>query len=300
MPGEQSNDTPSSSSNAAAPGTVSNATTSSRKCNTTNRYTPYYSLFTPPGATTSEFALIRPFAPFSPDDSLQVLRAFAVGTVGPDLLPKLTLYDVAGTPAGPFTAHLQIQSELSQAFTLEDSKGSKVLFGDMQLVPVGKGLLYVRPVYVKAEGQSAIPDLRYVVVLGNGELGRDNSLSGALNALFPGAQIVLGDRSGSTNTPSTPTTVPPVSEATAGQLLGEASSLFDEADAALKLGDLGLYQQKLAAARAKVAAAQKLIDATSPTTTPSAPTTSAVTPTSAPPSTPPPSTTVPPTTAPTA
>lgn len=276
VPSEQSADF---TTTVPAAGNVVNAATassSSTRCSTTDRYVPYYSLFTPPGASKAEFSLIRPFAPFSPDDSLQVLRAFAVGTIGDDLLPRLTLYDVQGSlPPGPFTAHLQIQSELSQAFTLEDSKGSKVLFGDMQLVPVGKGLLYVRPIYVKAEGATAIPDLRYVVVIGNGGLGRGNSLSSALNELFPGVQVILGDRTGSSTGggDSAPTTtVPggsgnPDGSGTSGEsieeLLADASALFDEADAALRAGDLGKYQEKVAAARAKVAAAEALLGGSS-------------------------------------
>ncbi len=276
VPAEQSADSATISTIVSSVGVASSAS-SSTTCSSGDRYVPYYSLFTPPGATKAEFSLIRPFAPFSPDDSLQVLRAFAVGTVGADLMPKLTMYDVQGSlPSGPYTAHLQIQSELSQAFTLEDSKGSKVLFGDMQMVPVGKGLVYVRPVYVKAEGQSAIPDLRYVVVIGNGSLGRGDSLTVALNALFPGAQVVLGDRSGSsggttgTTTPTTTpggTTGPAGGETTVEQLLAAASKLFDEADAALKAGDLGTYQQKVTAARSKVTQAETLLGGSSTTTT---------------------------------
>lgn len=276
VPAEQSADSATISTIVSTPGVASSASSSSTKCSSGDRYVPYYSLFTPPGATQAEFSLIRPFAPFSPDDSLQVLRAFAVGTVGADLMPKLTMYDVQGSlPSGPYTAHLQIQSELSQAFTLEDSKGSKVLFGDMQMVPVGKGLVYVRPVYVKAEGQSAIPDLRYVVVIGNGSLGRGDSLTVALNALFPGAQVVLGDRSGSsggttgTTTPTTTpggTTGPSGGETTVEQLLAAASKLFDEADAALKAGDLGTYQQKVTAARSKVTQAEALLGGSGSTT----------------------------------
>lgn len=261
-------------------GNVSSASASATKCNQSGRFIPYYSLFTPPGATEPEFALIRPFAPFSPDDTLQVLRAFATGTIGDNLEPQLTLYDVQGsTPAGPYTAHLQIQSELSQAFTLEDSKGSKVLFGDMQIVPVGDGLVYVRPIYVKAEGQTAIPDLRYVVVIANDKLGQGNSLTVALNALFPGAEIVLDDRGGTSTGTSGPSgasgvTGPsgpsgatgatgasgPSGVSTVGQLLAEASALFDEADAALRAGDLGTYQTKVKAARDKVAAAEALLN----------------------------------------
>ena len=274
VPLEQSAESTLLSSATSAGAAPQSASSSSTKCSTSSRYTPYYSMFTAPGKNTAEFSLIRPFAPFSPDDTLQVLRAFAVGTVGDDLLPRLTLYDLQGElPTGPYTAHLQIQSELSQAFTLEDSRGSKVLFGDMQLVPVGGGLLYVRPVYVKAEGQTAIPDLRYVIVIGNGKLGQGNSLSTSLNALFPGAQVILGDRAGtSTTITTTPTTTPddssgePAPGTTVEQLLAEASALFDEADTALRAGDLGTYQAKVKAAQQKVTQAEELLSGvTSPT-----------------------------------
>jgi uncharacterized membrane protein (UPF0182 family) len=138
-----------------------------------------------------------------------------------------------------------------------------VLFGDMQLVPVGQGFVYVRPVYVQASGTSAIPDLRYVVVLANGDLGRSPSLSGALNTLFPGADVVLGDRDGEAPTTTTPGTTPTGDE-TIEQLLTDAAKLFDEADAALRAGDLAGYQAKINAAKAKVVAAAALA---TPTTT---------------------------------
>ena len=187
----------------------------------------------------------------------------------------------AGDVANAATEHLAAV-QVVQAFTLEDSRGSRVLFGDMQLVPVGKGLLYVRPIYVKAEGQTAIPDLRYVVVIGNGKLGRGDSLSAALNALFPGAQVILGDRSGTASPGTstggdtgtgdggaTTTTVPGGSGApeTLESLLAEASQLFDEADAALRAGDLATYQAKIKAARDKVAQAEQLLTGSTPTTT---------------------------------
>jgi len=269
VPGEQTNDTAVSTAAIGVPGVVAtSAASSSTKCNDVARFIPYYSLFTPPGSSQQQFALIRPFAPFSPDDSLQVLQAFATGTVGTDLVPKLTLYTVQSPqPPGPYTAHLQVQSELSQAFTLEDSKGSKVLFGDMQLVPVGKGLLYVRPVYVRAEGQSAIPDLRYVVVIGNGSIGYSDSLTGALNSLFPGAQVELGDRPAvASNGPGSTTTTTVAGSTgaeTIGQLLADATQLFADADAALHAGDLGTYQAKVQAAKAKVAQAVALLGGTS-------------------------------------
>lgn len=280
VPAQQSADVGVVLAGAGTAGTTRSASSSSTRCNSSSRYVPYYSMFTPPGKSEAEFSLIRPFAPFSPDDTLQVLSAFAVGTVGEDMLPVLTIYEVQGDqPAGPYTAHLQIQSELSQAFTLEDSKGSKVLFGDMQLVPVGGGLIYVRPVYVKAEGQTAIPDLRYVVVIGNGKLGQGDSLSASLNALFPGAQVILGDRTGtSTTITTTPTTGPdggstgPTGEsglpATVEQLLAEASALFDAADEALRNGDLGTYQNKVREAREKVRQAEALLGGGTTTTAP--------------------------------
>jgi uncharacterized membrane protein (UPF0182 family) len=237
------------------------------RCNPTPRFIPYYTLFTPPGSASAEFALVRPFAPFSGDDGLQTLRAFAAGTVDAEMRPKLTIYSVQGElPKGPYTVHLQIQSKLGPTFTLEDREGSQILFGDMQLVNVGDGLVYVRPVYVRAQGATAIPTLKYVVVFADDQIASASSLSGALNTMFPEAEIVLGDREPgpSPEGPTSPTTPSEPTTDTVETLLAKASQLFDEADAALKGGDLGLYQQKIAAAREAIREASILV---SPTTT---------------------------------
>ena len=149
------------------------------------------------------------------------------------------------------------------------------MFGDLQLVPVSTGLLYIRPVYVFS---SDVPEFRYVIVStgSNAVLGTD--LESALSQLFPGFEQALGDRvpdSGDGAEPPTSgapdeqtsgdesTTEPSSGEATgdatgdtsAVDLLSEAEELFVQADEYLRQGDLGGYQQTIALAKAKVAEA---------------------------------------------
>ena len=74
-------------------------------------------------------------------------------------------------------------TELSQQFTLLSAGGSTVRFGAMTLVPNGKDVLYVRPVYVTANGPDATQQLVEVLAYADGLVGRGSTLEEALNNL---------------------------------------------------------------------------------------------------------------------
>jgi len=65
--------------------------------------------------------------------------------------------------------------------------GSDVVLGNLLTLPVGGGLLYVQPVYVKATANSsAYPLLQKVLVSFGDQIGFDNNLKGALDQVFGG------------------------------------------------------------------------------------------------------------------
>ncbi len=74
-------------------------------------------------------------------------------------------------------------TELSQQFNLLSAGGSKVSFGAMTLVPNGKDVVYVRPVYVIATGTDATQQLVEVLAYTDGLVGRGATLDEALNNL---------------------------------------------------------------------------------------------------------------------
>jgi len=240
------------------------------------RFEPYYTIFHAPNSKSDVgvFSMLRPFVPFSADNSRKELRSMMVVSSDPATFGKLTLYEFNDPfPPGPATVAAQFDSEpaIAQTITPLDQRGSRVVFGDLQIFPVGKGLVYVRPLYVRPDDASAKQVfVRKILASYNSRSVIADTVSGAIAKLFPGFTIDLGDRVGGTSETggiTTTTTVPgsvttPTVPAppdngvapTAAELLAAADALFSEADAALASSppDFATYQTKMAEARERV------------------------------------------------
>jgi uncharacterized membrane protein (UPF0182 family) len=229
------------------------------------RFSPYYSIFHEPNTKTDigVFSMVRPFVPFSADDSRKELQSLMVVSSDPKSYGQLKVYDITSPlPPGPATVSAEFESEpaISQTITPLDQRGSRVTYGDLQLVPVGKGLVYLRPMFVQPDGSAKQVFVRKVLGSYNGRSVIGDSLTNVIAQLFPGFNMDLGDRvgSGSTTTtlPGSSTTTPttPTTGSTPAQLLRQAETLFAQADAALAKSppDFATYQTKLAQARSLV------------------------------------------------
>jgi len=230
---------------------------------------PYYTMFdtsAPDAPATEDFVMLRPFVPFSSNDARTELQAYMTASSDADSYGRLTTYiveDPSGDlPDGPLRVAGQAESTdaISRRISLDNvgDGGTQVRFGDLQLIPVGDGLIYVRPYYVSVPQNSAdvgsVTEYRAVIVSYNDRAVLEPTITQALARLFPGFRGDLGEEIAEPSEPATgsetDTTEPtqPSSEDPA-TLLDEADALFVEADAALADGDLGLYQEKIDAAR---------------------------------------------------
>lgn len=223
-----------------------------------DRFVPYYAMFHPDGDEKAEFSLYRPFQPFSVKNDRREMVAYMTA----DSSGRLIAYTVAGTlPEGPNVvgANISTDQEFSATITVIGQVGSEVVYGDLQMIPIGDSLLWTRPVYVKSAtvGQ---PQVRLVVAYYNGEIGFGESLEIALGQLFPGLSIDLGDVVGPPVDPENPDEPDQPGDATASELLQQAEELFNEAEDALTARDLATYQAKIDEARALVAEALDLIE----------------------------------------
>jgi uncharacterized membrane protein (UPF0182 family) len=242
----------------------------------TSRFTPYYTMFEDQaGGTGEDFVILRPFVPFSSDDRRAELQAYMTASSDPDNYGQLTAYVMADPPGGPRTVANLIDSEPSIATTItqQTGGGNQVRFGDLQIVPVAGGLLWVRPLYavvsqdsVGSTGQEAA-EYRFVIVSYNERAALGESLGEALGRLFPGYEGDLGDRVGGGS--SGETTEPPETEepttGTPEEALARADRLLQEAEAALTAnGDLGEYQAKVNEAATLI---DQALSALEPTTT---------------------------------
>ncbi len=284
------------------PTTATAAATDSTRATDSNaqRFDPYYTLFHAPDAIDAKptFVLFRPFVPFSINDQRKELQAFMTASSDPGSYGQLTAYVLSQPlPDGPVTVASRISQRFSADLTLLDQRGSKIRFGDLQIVPTkGGGLLYIRPWFSEGEG-NPVPVLQSVSVTYGQRSERGPSLSSAMAALFPGFTVDLGDRDGEVIVPDQPSSDPGVdTTGTPEELLTEAEVLFNEAQAAKAAFDSKTYQQKIERAYELVRRAATVATGQDVTVT-GEPSGSGDSPTSTVPTTPTPVSTAPPTTA---
>jgi uncharacterized membrane protein (UPF0182 family) len=214
---------------------------------------PYYMTVQMPGAATPAFSLTTPFVPRGGRENLS---AFATvnSTAGPDY-GKITVLQLPRSTniAGPsqVASNFEAKPEVANALSLLRQGGSDVVLGNLLTLPVGNGLLYVQPVYVRATGNSsAYPLLQKVLVSFGDVIGFDSSLKGALDQVF-------GGNSGTNSTSANPTTTN--SSADVSSALQSAKQAIADGQAALAKGDFAAYgraQDRLKAAIAAAVAAQ--------------------------------------------
>ncbi len=194
----------------------------------------------------------------------------------PENYGKLVSYEVqernGQLPDGPLTVagNAESQSAISERISLDNQEagGSKVRFGDLQVVPVGDGLIYVRPYYVAVPRETGtvktVTEFRFVIVSYNDNSVLAETISEGVARLFPGFEGDVGDRIGVPTEPA-PDDPPPDEVAElptdATELLQVADELFREADTALEDGNLGLYQSKVEEGRQRLAEALAILEA---------------------------------------
>jgi uncharacterized membrane protein (UPF0182 family) len=219
-----------------------------------------------------EFVLLRPFVPFSRADERTELQAYMTASSDPESYGQLTAYVVEPQlPDGPRTVANQIDSEplIAQQITLQTGGGNRVRYGDLQLIPVADGLLWVRPFYAavpqSTDRDTTVTSYRFVIVAYNDRAAFGESLGEALAKLFPGFEGDLGDRVGAVEEPEDGEPPPPDSgtpaESTPADLLAQADQLLADADLALESRDLAGYQENVEAAKALIDQALDLLDA---------------------------------------
>ena len=73
--------------------------------------------------------------------------------------------------------------EISEQITLWNREGSRVIQGNLLVIPIEQSLLYVEPIYLEAE-ENSLPTLVRVVVAYDNEIVMENNLRDALDAIF--------------------------------------------------------------------------------------------------------------------
>jgi uncharacterized membrane protein (UPF0182 family) len=178
-------------------------------------------------------------------------------------------------------ARINQQPEVSREITLLSTAGSNVRLGNLLLIPIEQSLLYIRPLYIEAEG-TPVPQLKKVIVVYGNSVVIKDSLREAITTLFPGSSPATLEQQGAGatapppgGTTTTPPggTPPPPPVTNLNDLLTEATAKFAAADEALKAGDLAAYQRATNEAKDLVRRASEAARSTSGTPATTTPTT---------------------------
>ena len=216
---------------------------------------PYYLTLQLPGEDKPEFAMTTPFVPRGGRENLS---AFAVvnSDAGPNY-GKITVLQLPRSTnvAGPsqVASNFEAKPEVANSLSLLRQGGSDVVLGNLLTLPVGGGLLYVQPVFVRATSNSAAyPLLQKVLVSFGDQIGYDDTLKGALDQVF-------GGNSGTTSTSGTTTSTTGTTNNSLASALASAKQALADGQAALAKGDFAAYgraQDRLKSAIASAIAAQ--------------------------------------------
>jgi len=150
---------------------------------------PYYLTMQIPGQTKPTFSLYTPFVPRGGRENLTALAV--VNSDAGDEYGKITVLQLPRSTniAGPsqVSSNFEAKPEVATSLSLLRQGGSDVVLGNLLTLPVGKGLLYVQPVYVRATGNTAAyPLLQKVLVSFGDQIGFSETLQGALDQVFGG------------------------------------------------------------------------------------------------------------------
>ena len=149
---------------------------------------PYYVTMDLPGEGLQEFILIQPFTPANKQNMVAWMAARSDG----ENYGKLLLYKFAKQELiyGPLQIEARIDQDptISSQLSLWHQRGSRVIRGNLLVIPIRQSLLYVEPIYLQAEtGQ--LPELKRVVVAYGENVVMANTLDEALVGIG-GAPIV--------------------------------------------------------------------------------------------------------------
>ncbi|MGI8836687.1 MAG: UPF0182 family membrane protein [Pyrinomonadaceae bacterium] len=210
---------------------------------------PYFVLMQLPGEQIgNEFVLILPFTPANRNNMIGWMAGRCDGENYGKLLiynfPKSRLID------GPLQIEARIDqnAQLSSQFTLWNQQGSRVLRGHLLVIPIGRSLLYVEPVYLKAES-SPMPELRMVVLAIQDRLGYGQTFDEAMTNLFgetkPQVEQKPGEPQEKTEELTPKPVAPPAPAENVQQLINKAVQEFEEYQRLTSQGKLGEAGQKL-------------------------------------------------------
>jgi len=201
---------------------------------------PYYIIMRLSDKEKEEFLLMLPFTPVKKNNTIGWLAARSDG----ENYGKLLAYHFSKERLvyGPSQIENRVSQDtvITEQLALWGRGGSRVIRGNLLLIPLGKSNLYVEPVFLQAEA-GGLPQLKRVIVAAGDKIAMEPTLGESIAAIF------------GTEVPPVPPT-PPGPEAPVpteiANLIEEAQQHYNQAQQYLKAGDWTGYGEELEALKA--------------------------------------------------
>jgi uncharacterized membrane protein (UPF0182 family) len=151
--------------------------------NESRKVEPYYLITSLPNVSFEEFILLLPYTPKQRTNLIAWLAARSDG----ENYGKLLLYNfpkerlIYGQEQ--IEARINQDPVISQQISLWNRQGSRVIQGNLLIVPIEQSLLYVEPIYLEAT-QNSLPTLVRVVVAYENRIIMAPTLEQALQGIF--------------------------------------------------------------------------------------------------------------------
>jgi uncharacterized membrane protein (UPF0182 family) len=148
---------------------------------------PYYTIMRLPGEPREEFILMLPMVPNNRDNMIAWLAARCdsahYGTVIEFAFPKEKLI------YGPAQIEARIDQDttISQQLSLWNQTGSRVVRGNLLVIPIDDALLYFEPLYLRAEKRE-LPELKRLIASAGDRVIMTQNVEPLLAALFAGEE----------------------------------------------------------------------------------------------------------------
>jgi uncharacterized protein len=220
---------------------------------------PYYVIMRLPGEQNAEYILMLPMVPQGRDNMIAWMAARCDGNDYGHLFEFSFSKDKLFYGPYQIQARINQNPEISQQYSLWNQMGSKVILGNLLVIPVEDSLLYVEPLYLRSQN-GQLPELKRVLASYSDRTVMGDNLELTLAALFQGQQGVAPPtvaKTGPTSVPENQIAAAQAAETNANHggktpaALTSASGHYTRALQALRAGDwneFGAEMQKLGAA----------------------------------------------------
>ena len=206
---------------------------------------PYYVIMRLPDEEKEEFLLMLPFTPANKNNTIGWLAARCDGENYGKLLVYFFPKDRVVLGPSQIENRIGQDTVITEQLALWGRGGSRVIRGNLLLIPLGKSILYVEPVFLQAEA-GGLPELKRVIVAAGEQIAMEPTLKEGLAAIF-GAEVPLPEPVVKPPAPAEPEE-PVAADIT--DLIEKAQQHYDKAQQYLQAGDWTGYGEELEALKA--------------------------------------------------